>query len=116
MDSQLPPISRLVPDVTPPAVPTNWRLYLELLSFGAFVFPFGNILGPVLLWLIKKDTIPAVDSEGKKVINFNISWTIWGFATCGVGFLVWIVIAIISTLKAANNEPFAHPLTIKFLK
>lgn len=101
---------------TPPPPATNWRLYLELLSFAAFIFPIGNILGPLILWLVKKDTVPAVNEEGKKVINFNISWTLWSIVSCGVGFLAWIVIAIIATLKAANNEPFKHPWTIAFLK
>ena len=104
------------PTNLPSPTATNWRLYLELLSFTAFVFPIGHILGPLVLWLVKKDSIPAVDEEGKKVINFNISWTLWGVASCGLGFLAWIVIAIIATLKAANNEPFKHPWTIGFLK
>jgi uncharacterized Tic20 family protein len=69
-----------------------------------------------VLWLVKKDTIPAVNYEGKKIINFNLSWTLWMILTCGIGFFVWIIIAIIAALKAANNEPFKHPLTIDFLK
>jgi uncharacterized Tic20 family protein len=107
-------------ETPPPSLPntsTNWRLYLELLSFAAFIFPTGgNILGPLILWLVKKDTVPAVNEEGKKVINFNISWTLWSILSCGFGFFAWIVIAIIATLKAANNEPFKHPWTIGFLK
>jgi uncharacterized Tic20 family protein len=101
---------------SPPPAATNWRLYLELLSFAAFVFPIGNIVGPLILWLVKKDTEPAVNEEGKKVINFNISWTLWGFLSCGVGFVAWFVIAIVAALKAANNERFTHPWTIGFLK
>ncbi len=119
----LPPSSTPSPYVPPNAPPPprpptadNWRLYLELLAFTGFVFPFGQILGPLVLWLVKKDTIPAVAIEGRKVINFNISWVIWSIVTCGIGFLAWIVIAIVATLKAANNEPFEHPLTINFLK
>ena len=111
MDSSPPP-----PTIPLPTIPTNWRLYLELLSFTVFVFPLGHILGPLVLWLVKKDTIPQVNEEGKKVINFNISWTLWSILSCGVGFFAWIVIAIISALKAANNEPFRHPWTIAFLK
>lgn len=108
-------------DSTPPNLPVsppdgNWRLYLELLTLTVFVFPCGHIFGPLVLWLIKKDTIPEVDTEGKKVLNFNLSWTIWGIASCGLGFLAWIVIVIISILKAANREPFKHPWTIDFLK
>lgn len=107
-----PPLGSLTPPDT-----TNWRLYLELSSFAFFILPgIGHILGPLILWLIKKDSIPQVNEEGKKVINFNISWTLWSIVSCGLGFLAWIVIAIISTLKAANNEPFHHPWTIAFLK
>ena len=109
------------PSPPPPGIPLppaaiNWRLYLELLSFTAFIFPVGQVVGPLVLWLIKKDTIPQVNEEGKKVINFNLSWLLWGIVSCGFGFIAWFIIAIISTLKAANNEPFQHPWTIAFLK
>lgn len=88
---------------------------MELLSFAFFFFPFGNILGPLILWLVKKDSEPAVDAAGKQVLNFNISWTIWSFVTCGVGFFVWLVLAVIASIKAANNEPYEHPLTLKII-
>lgn len=104
------------PSLTASPSPGNWRLYLELLPLTGFVFPFGHVLGPLILWLVKKDSIPEVDEEGKKVINFNLSWTIWGFVTCGLGFIAWIIITIISIIKAANRVPFKHPWTIDFLK
>jgi uncharacterized Tic20 family protein len=94
----------------------NWRLYLELLALTGFVFPFGQILGPLVLWLIKKDTSSQVSEEGKKVINYHMSWTIWGLLSCGLGFLPWIIITLVSIIKAGNNQPFNHPLTISFLK
>lgn len=105
----------------PPHLPsspsaTNWRLYLELFSLTAFVFPLGHIFGPMVLWLFQKDSIPEVDQEGKKVINFNLSWTLWSLLTCGVGFFAWFVIALIAVIKAANKEPFKHPWTLSFLK
>lgn len=89
---------------------------MELLSFAGFAFPLGNILGPLILWLVKKDSIQEVDYEGKRVINFNISWTLWSIASCGVGAIAWFIIAIIASVKAANNQPFNHPWTIQFLK
>ena len=116
MDTQPNPYQS--PTAPPPSLTdrTSWRLYFELLSFVAFVFPLGQIFGPMVLWLVKKDAIQEVDTEGKRVLNFNISWTIWGLLTCGLGFVVWFVIALVATLKAANREPFTHPLTIDFLK
>ena len=111
MNTETPP-----PNLTVSPVATNWRLYMELLSLIVFVFPLGHIAGPLVLWLVKKDTTPEVDAEGKRVLNFNLSWTLWSIASCGLGFFAWIVIAIISILKAANREPFKHPWTIGFLK
>ena len=113
--------STMTTDSTPPHLPassaaTNWRLYLELLSLTMFLIPFGHVLGPLVLWLVKKDTIPEVDAEGKKVLNFNLSWTLWIIASCGFGVFAWIIIDIIAILKAANREPFKHPWTINFLK
>ncbi len=114
MDPQSPPPE--IPSLPPSPPATNWRLNLELLQFAGFFVPAGNILGPLILWLIKKDTIPQVNEEGKKVLNFNLSWTLWMIVSCGLGVIPWIIIAIISTLKAANNERFDHPWTIAFLK
>jgi uncharacterized Tic20 family protein len=111
MNSNIPP-----PHVTVSAPPTNWRLYMELLSLTVFIFPLGHIAGPLVLWLVKKDTIPEVNEEGKRVLNFNLSWTLWSIVTCGLGFVAWIIIDIISILKAANRESFNHPWTIRFLK
>jgi uncharacterized protein len=107
-----PPLS----PTPPPVATTDWRLYFELLGLAGFVFPLGNIFGPLILWLIKKDTDSVADFEGKKVINFNLSWTLWAIVTCGLGALVWVVILVISIIKAANRQPFKHPLTIQFLK
>lgn len=89
---------------------------MELLSFAGLVVPLGNILGPLILWLVKKDSSQEVDFEGKRVINFNISWTLWSIASCGLGAIAWLIIAIIASVKAANKQPFTHPWTIQFLK
>jgi uncharacterized protein len=110
------PPAPVPPLLTPGRPAENWRLYLELLAFSGFIIPFGQILGPLVLWLIKKDTLPEVDIEGRRVLNFNISWMIWIVISCGFGLIVWLVIAIIASIKAANREPFRHPLTIEFLK
>lgn len=104
------------PPVNAPAPATNWRLYLELLSFCGFVFPFGNIIGPLILWMVKKDSVREVAEFGPKVINFNISWLLWSIASCGIGAIAWLIIAIIATIKAANNEPFKHPWALPLVK
>jgi uncharacterized Tic20 family protein len=116
MDPSTNPDSQISPQPSPAPEKTSWRLYLELLALLGFVIPLGQVLGPMVLWLVKKDQIPEVDKEGKRVLNFNISWVLWGILTCGLGFIPWFIIAIVAMIKAANREPFKHPLTIDFLK
>ena len=52
-------------------------LTLSQLSFIAF--PILGILIPLIIWILQKDKIRGVDSLGKKILNFQISWTIFFF-------------------------------------
>lgn len=101
----------------------------HLLSFTVFIgFPLGNILAPLILWLVKKDEDAFVDSTGKEVLNFQISVTIYGII-CALSFLIFIgvvllpllviaaiIYTIIGALKAKEGELYRYPFTIRFLK
>jgi uncharacterized Tic20 family protein len=101
----------------------------HLLSFvGVIGIPAGNILGPLVLWLMKKDADTFVDATGKEVLNFQISATIYGivcfllvFAFIGVILLPILIITviiytIIGAIKASEGELYKYPFTIQFLK
>ena len=104
-------------------------MFCHLLAFAGFLgILFGNIVGPLVLWLVKKDEIPFVDDQGKEVVNFQISLTIYamiaaplcliiiGFVLLGVIWVGGIVLTIIGALKAAEGERYRYPYTIRFLK
>ena len=107
----------------------TWGMVCHLAGLAGLVgIPFGSIIGPLVIWLIKKDEYPYVDEQGKKALNFQISWTIWGII-CGLLILIfigiillpilliaWLVLTILGTIKANNGEPWTYPLTIEFLK
>ncbi len=107
----------------------NMGMLCHLLSFIGFIgVPFGNILGPLVLWLVKKDEDAFVDQTGKEVINFQISVTIYAIV-CGLLTLVVIglfllpilliatvVYTIIGALKAKEGTLYQYPFTIRFLK
>ena len=89
---------------------------------------FFSIIGPLIIWLIKRDESPFVDQAGKTVLNFNISYTIWIIVTAllsiiliGIPFLVaagvmYLVFSIVGAVKANQGEQFTPWLTIPFLK
>src|SRR5688572_33505779 len=101
----------------------------HFLSFAGLIgIPFGNILGPLVLWAIKKDEMPSVNEHGKESINFQISMTIYTIIA-GLSILIAIgivllpaiivlnlVLVVIAGVKAANGEFYRYPLTIRFIK
>jgi uncharacterized Tic20 family protein len=101
----------------------------HFLSFAGLIgIPFGNILGPLILWAIKKDEMPSVNEHGKESVNFQLSMTIYtiiaglsililiGFVLLPAIIVLNIVLVIIAGVKAANGEFYRYPLTIRFIK
>jgi uncharacterized protein len=125
---------------TPPVLPSpeapkpgnseerQWIIITHLSALAGFLLPsFGQILGPLIVWLIKKNEYPGVDVAGRSVLNFQISWTIYAIVSAlswliCIGMVLlpavligWFVFFIIGAVKASNGESYAFPLTIKFL-
>lgn len=118
----------------------NWAMGCHLASLAFYVgIPFGNILGPLIIWLLKKDEFELVDEQGKEALNFQISIMIYSivgvvaaavfaitmflipvYIIIGIGIalllLFNLVIVIIAAVNVANGEPFKYPLSIQFLK
>ena len=51
----------------------NIATFIHLSTFSRFFIPFGNFIGPIVLWSVNKDKSEFIDSHGKQAINFQIS-------------------------------------------
>lgn len=103
-------------------------MFCHLGGFCGYIIPFGNIIVPLILWLVKKDEYPFVDHHGKEALNFNISMTIYaaisallgiiliGFILLAVLLVLDIVYIIRATIEANKGEYYRYPLTIRFIK
>lgn len=88
---------------------------------------FTGFVGPLIIWLIKKDESPFIDRNGKTALNFSITLAIAAFVSAIliivlIGLLlllavmvVGIVFPIIAAIKANNGEEYTYPFAIKFL-
>jgi len=106
----------------------TWDMLCHLTALAGFIIPFGNLLGPLLIWLIKKNEIPSVDAHGKESLNFQISILIYaiisgilvlvliGFVLLFAVGLMSLICVIIASVKASNGVPYRYPLTIRFLQ
>ena len=52
---------------------------IHISAFTGFVFPFGQIITPLIAWQTLKDRSPFLDEQGKEAINFNLSYTLYAF-------------------------------------
>ena len=51
----------------------NWTSVLYLSGLSSFLFPLGNIIVPLVIWLLKKEEHTYIDAHGKEVLNFQIT-------------------------------------------
>ncbi|MCL4692826.1 MAG: DUF4870 domain-containing protein [Candidatus Hydrogenedentes bacterium] len=106
----------------------TWAMATHLSTLCAYVgVPFGNIIAPLIIWMIKKDEFPFVDDQGKEALNFQISLTIYGiisailcfiligFVLLLALFIMHLVFAILAAVAANQGEYYRYPLTMRFI-
>lgn len=105
----------------------TWAMLCHLSTLAGFVIPFGNIAGPLVIWLIKKDEFFLVDDQGKEALNFQISMTIYVIASIilmllliGIPLLVGLglfdlIVTVIAAIKANDGVKYRYPLSIRFV-
>jgi len=115
----------------------TFGMLCHLSALALFILPsFGNVFGPLIVWLIKKDQSQWVDRQGKEALNFQISMVIYSIAAfflmflltitvigiplailLGLGLAVfWLIAVIMASVKANNGEDFRYPLNIRFIR
>ena len=132
------PVQEAAPTAQEPPPPTGQPVAVAAADsdsddrmFGVLIWIVGlffSIIGPLIVWLVKRDQSAYVDAVGKTVLNFNISYTIWIIVTAllsiiliGIPFLIaagvmYFVFSIVGAVKANQGEDFTPWLTIRFLK
>ncbi|MBE9138602.1 DUF4870 domain-containing protein [Nodosilinea sp. LEGE 07088] len=105
-----------------------WAMLAHLSALSGFVIPFGNIIGPLIIWLVKRDEMSFVDDQAKEALNFNISMTIYmlvsavlvmvlvGILMLAVLGIAWLVLAIMAAVKANEGTAYRYPLTLRLVK
>jgi uncharacterized Tic20 family protein len=103
-------------------------MFAHLSALIGLIVPFGNVLGPLVIWLVQKDKMAFVDDQGKEALNFQI--TVFGAALISaflmfilIGFLLIfvvglgaLVLTIIAAIKANEGVAYRYPLTIRLIK
>ena len=122
-------------DAAIPSVTTKdermWAMIAHLSAFAMYCTAVGHIVGPLIVWLSKRDGNPFVNDQGREVLNFQISWTLYMIANVILLFTVvgaviaiplfivlplfHVICMIIGGIKANDGIAFRYPLCIRFL-
>ena len=124
----------------------NNAFLLHLSAFFGYIFPFGAVVGPLVIWEMNKRKSDFIDKNGKEAINFNLSYLLYTlvlglsivpfvirtvmndfhhmdiFGIISLGSLIGVlaivkfVLIIFAAIKANQGEVYHYPLTIKFIK
>jgi uncharacterized Tic20 family protein len=124
----------------------NNAFLLHLSAFLGYIFPFGAVVGPLVIWEVNKRKSEFMDKNGKEAVNFNLSYLLYTFilglsivpfvvrtvmddfhhfdifGMVSVGSIIAVmavvkfVLIIYAAIKANQGEVYHYPLTIKFIK
>ena len=118
----------------------NWAMWahlcglLWLFGTGSLIFfPFGTlalftILGPLIIWRAKGDSLPFAGAQAKEALNFQITVMLAGIACMplmfiGIGFLLlWalglmtLIFVIIAAIQVNEGKPYRYPIALRLIK
>ena len=106
----------------------NWAMFCHLSGLAGILIPLGNIIAPLIIWVLKRDEMPFLNDQGKEALNFQISVTIYLFVSAililvivGIFLLIAIglfstIFTIIAAINAADGKKYRYPLTIRLIQ
>jgi uncharacterized Tic20 family protein len=112
-------------------VPTReertYAMLCHILAIPATLVPFGHIVAPLVIWLMKRESSAFVDNQGREAVNFQITITI-AFIVAGllcfvfVGMLLvplvaltWLICSILAAVRANDGIAYRYPFTIRLI-
>lgn len=135
-----PPPDPPPPPDAPGAEQRQWAMFAHLSALvggiltSGWAGSIGCFIGPLIIWLAKKDSMAFVGDQAKEALNFNITVAIVFFAlfvlallTFGIGLVIavplwviigiaWLVFTIIAAIKANEGVAYRYPLTLRLVK
>jgi len=128
MEENAPPPPSESTDLPPEKEACTFAMLCHIGALAGFLIPFGNIVGPLIFWLIKKDQYAFVDDQGKESLNFQITVTIAAIISAilmvvFIGILLLLIVAvgalvliILAAVAASNGQAYRYPFCLRLIK
>ena len=116
-----------LPAVGPTKEERTWAMLCHLCIVAEIFLPI-LVLGPLVIWLIKSDQLPFVKTQGKEVLNFQITLFLAGIVcwilvlALGLGFLLLgilgiysVVAGVIGAVKVNEGVPYRYAFNLRLI-
>jgi hypothetical protein len=110
-----------------PAATDRWAALAHMAALAGAIVPFGHLLGPLLVWLWRRNESAATDAAGREAINFQISVTLYAgvltvlvpdtaeLAALVALFGLDMTLVLLAAARTRRGLPFRYPLTLRVL-
>lgn len=118
-----------LPLAPPSAEARKWAMLCHYAAFAWFLAPMiGNVVGPLVVWQLKRESHPFVDAQGKEALNFQITlslalmlcgllaWLLIGFPLMALVSVVGLVLTVIGGIRANEGKPWRYPFCLRLLR
>lgn len=118
-----------VPVAAPSESERTWGMLAHLSALAGLVFPLlGIVLGPLAVYLARRDNSAFVAAHGKEALNFNITvllativcmllmMVFVGFLLGTALFIAWLVLTLVAAIKASEGQLYRYPVSLRLIK
>ena len=105
----------------------KWSQLAHASALLGILVPLLNIVGPLMVWLMKKGTLPQAAEEAREALNFNITVTLVAvlcllLTLVAIGFfllillgIAWISLTIVAIVATGSGRPYRYPFTMRLV-
>jgi uncharacterized Tic20 family protein len=119
--------------IEPPGTPDKdartWAMICHLSALAGFFIPgIGFVLGPLVVWAIKRDESPFIDVQGKEALNFQLTMFL-AFVVATVLVVIFVglflvlalavaevILIVIASVKVNEGVDYRYPVNLRFIK
>jgi uncharacterized Tic20 family protein len=123
------PANHIAPGAPPTEKERTWGMLAHLSALVGIPMPMiGIVLGPLAVWLLRRDDSAFVEAHAREALNFNITVLLAAMACIllmlvfigvllGTAlFVAWLVLILIAAIKASEGAPYHYPFALRLVK
>ena len=105
----------------------SWGMLCHLSALLGYIFPFGHVLGPLVIWMLRRDQIPTVEAAGRESLNFQLTVTLMGLigvmlSAVFIGLILLFLLVVFhfcmtlyASVRVQRGDDFVYPLNIRII-